>query len=144
VADLDAEVVVTVGRNNDPATFKAPANVHIEQWVSLAALLPRCSAVLCHAGAGTTLAALAHRLPLVLLPQGADQFPTAAACRAAGVAEVVTPDRFDAETVRNAVSEVLGGGSHLLAALRMGDEIAAMPSAEKVARDLASAAPAVR
>jgi len=139
VADLDAEVVVTVGHNNDPATFKAPSNVHIEQWVSLAALLPRCSAVLCHAGAGTTLAALAHRLPLVLLPQGADQFPTAAACRAADVAEVVTPDRFDAETVRQAVSKILGG-EHLAATLRMGDEIAAMPSAEEVARDLASAA----
>jgi hypothetical protein len=68
----------------------------------------------------------------------------AAACRATGVAEVVTPDRFDAETVRQAVSEVLGGGSHLLAALRMDDEIAAMPSAESVALDLPAAAPAVR
>jgi UDP:flavonoid glycosyltransferase YjiC (YdhE family) len=139
VADLDADVVVTVGHNNDPATFKAPANVHIEQWVSLAALLPRCSAVLCHAGAGTTLAALAHRLPLVLLPQGADQFPTAAACRAAGVAEVITPDRFDAKTVHQALSTVLGG-EHLLAALRLGDEIAAMPSPEEVAHDVAGAA----
>jgi hypothetical protein len=52
---------------------------------------------------------------------------------------VVTPDRFDAETVRQAVSEVLGGGSHLLAALRMGDEIAAMPSVESVALDLPAA-----
>jgi hypothetical protein len=41
--------------------------------------------------------------------------------------------------VRQAVSKVLGG-EHLAAALRMGDEIAAMPSAEEVARDLASAA----
>jgi UDP:flavonoid glycosyltransferase YjiC (YdhE family) len=132
VVDLDADVVITVGRNNDPAAFAAPPNVRIERWLSLKALLPLCTAVICHAGAGTTLAALTHRLPLVLLPQGADQFPTAAACRNAGAAEVVTPDRLTAENVRQAIARILDDASYRLAAARLGDEIAAMPSAEEV------------
>jgi UDP:flavonoid glycosyltransferase YjiC (YdhE family) len=142
VADLDADVLVTVGRNNDPAAFRPAPNVRVERWLSLRAILPVCSAVVCHAGAGTTLAALAHGLPLVLLPRGADQFPTAAAGRGAGAAEVVTPDRLTAQAVRQAVLTILAGDSHRRAAARLGQEIAAMPSAEEIARDLAVHAPA--
>ncbi|GAB3883468.1 glycosyltransferase [Kibdelosporangium lantanae] len=136
VSDVDVDVVVTVGRNNDPAAFRAPSNVRVEQWVSLRAVLPSCSAVVCHSGAGTTLAALTYGLPLVLTPQGADQFPTAAACRDAGVAEVVTPDRLTGSEVRNALLAVLGDESYRQAAGKLADEIAAMPSAEVTVREL--------
>lgn len=132
VAGLDVDVVITVGHNNDPAAFDAPPNVRIERWLSLKALLPLCTAVICHAGAGTTLAALTHGLPLVLLPRGADQFPTAAACRNAGAAEVVPPDRLTPDAVRQAISRILDESSYRIAAARLGDEIAAMPSAEEV------------
>jgi UDP:flavonoid glycosyltransferase YjiC (YdhE family) len=88
----DIEVVVTVGELNDPAALGVqPANVHVERWFQLAALLPHCDAVVCHAGSGTTLAALAAGLPLVLVPQGADQFTNADACQRAGVARVLLP-----------------------------------------------------
>ena len=83
-------MVVTVGNLNDPAALgNSRANVHVEQWLPLAPLLPRCAAVLCHAGTGTTLAALAAGLPLVLVPQGADQFDNAQACERAGAARVL-------------------------------------------------------
>jgi UDP:flavonoid glycosyltransferase YjiC (YdhE family) len=36
-------------------------------------LLPRCAAVVTHGGLGTTLRALAHAKPLLLLPLGRDQ-----------------------------------------------------------------------
>jgi UDP:flavonoid glycosyltransferase YjiC (YdhE family) len=42
----------------------------------------------------------------------ADQFPTATACRAAGAAEVVTPDRLTESEVRHAVLAVLGDESY--------------------------------
>jgi hypothetical protein len=45
----------------------------VEQYV-WQALLPRCSVVVCHAGAGTIFGALAHRVPLVCLRRGADRF----------------------------------------------------------------------
>ncbi|WP_067564581.1 glycosyltransferase [Nocardia acidivorans] len=85
LATLDADIIVTVGRQTDPAALgPQPPNIHIAQWLSLAACLPRCDAVLCHGGAGTTLTALSHGLPLMLSPRGADQFPTADAVRRAG------------------------------------------------------------
>jgi UDP:flavonoid glycosyltransferase YjiC (YdhE family) len=50
-------------------------------------LLPTCSAIVHHGGAGTMFGALAHSVPQVILPQGADNFEHAAMCVAADVAE---------------------------------------------------------
>jgi UDP:flavonoid glycosyltransferase YjiC (YdhE family) len=134
----DVDVIVTVGNTNDPADFgQLPDNIHLHRWLPPAAVLPLCDAVVCHGGAGTTLAALAHGLPLVLLPRGADQFPTAAACRRAGAAQVITPQEITAAAVRNSVQAVLRDSEHRDAAKRLQQEIEAMPSVESVARELA-------
>ena len=111
--------------------------MHVERWLPLAPLLPRCHAVVCHAGSGTTLAALTSGLPLVLVPQGADQFVNAAACEKAGVARVIGPDGMSSAAVRDAVVGVLRPGSpEQDVARRIGAEIAAMPSAAEVAQHL--------
>jgi len=138
LAEEDIEIAVTVGQLNDPAALgEQPTNVHVERWLSLASLLPRCSAVVCHAGSGTTLAALVCGLPLVLVPQGADQFTNAAACEAAGVATVLRPHQLSSEAVRDAVRAVLTDGSpQAAAAHRAAKQIAAMPDAAQVAEDL--------
>ncbi|GAB2544894.1 glycosyltransferase [Nocardia heshunensis] len=137
LADSGADVVVTVGTGTDPAALgPVPSNIHVTQWLSLAAMLPRCDAVLCHAGAGTTLAALSYGLPLVLSPRGADQFPTAAACRAAGAAQVLAPDAITPAAVHAAVHAVLSDESYRSAAAQLRTEIAARPSSESAARSL--------
>jgi UDP:flavonoid glycosyltransferase YjiC (YdhE family) len=137
LAALDVDAVVSVGLNNEPSLLPAlPERVHVEQWVSLAALLPLCDAVICHAGAGTTLAALSCGLPLVLAPRGADQFPTAAACRAAGAALVLDPSELEPDVVLAAVRTVLDDGIYRRAAQALQQEIAVMPSADSVVADL--------
>jgi hypothetical protein len=140
LAGEDVEVIVTVSELHDPAALgELPATVHAERWLPLAPLLPRCDAVICHAGTGTTLAALTAGLPLVLVPQGADQFDNARACETAGVARVLMPDQVTATAVRNSVRAVLAPGSSERAAARaLATEIATMPSAAQVAQDLAS------
>ncbi|MEV6692202.1 nucleotide disphospho-sugar-binding domain-containing protein [Micromonospora sp. NPDC051196] len=75
VADLDAEVVVTLGR--DPAELPTlPANVRAVDFVPLAALLPSCSAVVHHGGYGTFATALEHGVPQLVVPGkfGNDRF----------------------------------------------------------------------
>jgi UDP:flavonoid glycosyltransferase YjiC (YdhE family) len=138
LAELDVDVVVTVSNLNDPTALGEPAaNVHVERWLPLAPLLPRCDAVLCHAGTGTTLAALVAGLPLVLVPQGADQFDNARACERAGAARVLMPDHVTPSAVRDAIDAVLGSESTERAgARRLADEIAAMPPAAEVAEAL--------
>jgi UDP:flavonoid glycosyltransferase YjiC (YdhE family) len=129
---------VTVSRLHDPAALGAlPSTVHVEQWLPLAPLLARCDAVVCHAGTGTTLASLAAGLPLVLIPQGADQFDNARACQRAGAAQVLLGDQVTPEAVREAIDAVLADASRARAAARgLAAEIASMPSATAVARTL--------
>jgi UDP:flavonoid glycosyltransferase YjiC (YdhE family) len=138
LTDAGVEVVVTVSRLHDPAVLgELPQTVHVEQWLPLAPLLAHCDAVVCHAGTGTTLASLVAGLPLVLTPQGADQFDNARACRQAGAAQVLLGDQVTPRTVRDAIVAVLPDASPERAAARaLAAEIAAMPSPTNVTHAL--------
>ena len=78
VERLSARVLLTVGRRFDASTLgPVPANVHVEPWVDQARVLDHAELVVCHGGSGTTLAALAAGVPLVMVPLFADQFENA-------------------------------------------------------------------
>ena len=133
---LDGSVpaLVTTGRNVDPESLGVwPSNVRVERFVPQEQVLPRCAAVVSHAGSGSIRGALAHGLPLVLVPQGADQFDNAARCVAAGAAVVVRPEELTPAAVRIALKRVLDDPSFAEAARRVQAEIQAMPTAEEVA-----------
>lgn len=140
LSGLPINLVVTVGRQIDPAEFgPQPAHVRIEQYVPQAMLLPYCDAVVSHGGSGSVIGALTHGLPSVLLPMGADQPHNAARCAALGVAIVLDPVRATPEMAGTAVTTVLTDPAYRLAAGRMRDEIAALPGpdyAVKLLEDL--------
>jgi UDP:flavonoid glycosyltransferase YjiC (YdhE family) len=140
LADVDCNVLMTIGRRGDPSSLAPwPANATVERFVPQAAVLPHCKAVVSHGGSGTTYGALAHGLPLLILPHGADQFDNAVAARAAGVAQVLMPHEIDAAAVRSAVETLLGDPSYASRAQSLAAEIAAMPNADQVAAALAAA-----
>ena len=129
--DLPIDLVVTVGRDIDPQELGAqPANVRVERFIPQAALLPRCDLVVSHGGSGSVLGALAHGLPMVLLPMGADQPLNAARCRALGVAQVLDAVAATPQTVSAAVSRGLADSASREAAGCIRDEIAALPGPE--------------
>jgi UDP:flavonoid glycosyltransferase YjiC (YdhE family) len=51
----------------------AAAGVEVVDWADHDALIPGCDLVVTHGGLGTTLRALAHGRPLLVLPLGRDQ-----------------------------------------------------------------------
>jgi MGT family glycosyltransferase len=110
-----------------------PAGVVVSEFVPQEEVLPHARAVVFHGGSGTMLGALAHGLPLVVVPQGADQFDNAALCEAAGAAVTVPPKEASAERIRAALERVLEEPSFAEAAGRIAAEIAAMPSADEAA-----------
>lgn len=125
---LPVNVIVTVGPQMDPTELGSQAeNVRIEQYVDHGSLLPRCSLVVCHAGSGTVLGALAHGLPMLLLSIGADQPFNGARCEALGVAQVLDPVDATPEQVEAAAAFLLASSDHWLRASRVRDEIAALP-----------------
>ena len=126
--EVGRDVIVAVGTELDPAELgPQPSFVHVVRFVPLGAALPHCAAVVSHGGSGSLVATLAHGLPSVLLPMGADQPGNAARCLALGVArvlDVLTATPFE---VRAAVESVLTEPSYRRAAERLRDEIAALP-----------------
>jgi MGT family glycosyltransferase len=135
--DLPVNVVLTCGFGTEPEAFEPlPSNVAVEQYVSQALLLPRCSAVVCHAGAGTVIGALAHGVPLVCLPRGADQFGNAEQISRIGAGITLLPDQVSAETIRDATRSVLDDNSYAAAAASVRTEIERLPDPSAVVEEL--------
>jgi UDP:flavonoid glycosyltransferase YjiC (YdhE family) len=73
IAANDADAILTLGPAVSAGTIRVPGNVEAVPYADHDALLPRCAAVVTHGGLGTTLRALAHGKPPLLLPLGRDQ-----------------------------------------------------------------------
>lgn len=131
LASLDAEVVVTLGVQLAAPPVEAP-NVSYETFRPLADLLPGVDVVVTAGGAGTVLAAASAAIPMVVLPQGADQFINAERARAAGVAVTVAAPRQVGEAVRR----VLDDGTIAARSRDVAAEIAARPGADDVLAEL--------
>lgn len=134
LADLDATVIASTG--NHTMKEEIPDNAMVRPWVAQAALLPAVDLVVHHGGSGTMLGALAHGVPQLVLPQGADQFANADALTKAGAAlrlDEVTEDAI-AASARSLLTD--RGGDHRAAARAIATEIAAMPSPAEVVRTL--------
>jgi len=137
LAQLDINVLATVGPDGDPDAISVdPARVRIERFAPLGLVLDQCDLVVAHGGAGTTLATLAHGIPLVMIPQGADQFINTARVVKAGAGLPVTPARFTSDALRDAATLVLRHSSYAASARRIAAQIATMPPAELVASEL--------
>jgi UDP:flavonoid glycosyltransferase YjiC (YdhE family) len=131
LAHVEVDVLMTIGQGNDPACIgPLPHNVHVENYVAQSLLLPLCSAVICHGGAGTTLAALASGLPVLVVPQGADQYVIAERVVASGAGLRLLPTEVNANSIRATVEALLGESAQGSNARRLQIEIAAMPGPE--------------
>ena len=139
VADLDANVVMTVGRDNDPGLLAPiPPNAVVERYIPQSYVLPHASVVVAHGGSGSILATFAHGLPTLLVPQGADQFENAARCAELGAGLVLMSGDVTVAAVRDAVQSLLRERSYRERAHALATEIAAMPDPAEVAERLAA------
>ncbi len=129
--DLPVNLVVTVGRELDPARFgPQPGNVHIASYLPQGDVLPYCDLVVSHGGSGTLAATLATGLPCLLLPMGADQPGNARRCVELGLGIALDVTRCTPDEVHAAAAEVLREPGYRLAARRFRDEIAGLPGPE--------------
>src|SRR5437588_5308827 len=102
--DLPVNLIVTLGRDKDPADFgPQPANVHIERYIPQSLLLPHCDLMVQHGGSSSTLAAIDSGLPMVVIPLIADQFFNAEAAHRLGLAQVIQRAHLTPATIRAAV-----------------------------------------
>ena len=129
--DVGVEVVLTVGRDLDPAAFgPQPGHIHLERYLPLGVLLRRCSLVLFHGGSGTLGHAIAHGLPMVILPLGADQPENATRCAELGASRTLEQEHLTPEHIRDVVRDVLHTPSYRVGAERLRAEFERLPGPE--------------
>lgn len=125
--DEALNVIVTIGAGNDPGDLgPQPANVHVEPFIPQSLLLPHCDIVI-NQGGTAILPILAHGLPMLVLPQGANQFHNAEAVVSAGAGRRLLPAEVSAGAVRDDIQLLLDDSAYREAAQRVAGEIEAMP-----------------
>ncbi|MFC0681834.1 glycosyltransferase [Lysobacter korlensis] len=126
VAPLPLEAIVTTGRRTDPATLTAGSNTTLHRELPHHEVLPTCSAVIGHGGHSTTMRALMHGLPTVLIPCDTriDQ-PLVAKSVAGTGAGIALPKRAKPDRIRAAVEQVLREPSYRAAAAALGERLRA-------------------
>jgi UDP:flavonoid glycosyltransferase YjiC (YdhE family) len=111
LADAPVRVLATWNRRLPPRPLPVPENTRLVEWVSYARTMPRCDVVVCHAGHGTLVRALACGCAVVACPAIGDMNENAARVDWAG-AGVRVPRRFVTPRVlRLAVERALGDSS---------------------------------
>jgi UDP:flavonoid glycosyltransferase YjiC (YdhE family) len=133
LAELGVPILVTVGPDGDPAALgRQPSHVTVERYVSQTEVLPRCTAVISHAGSGTFLGALGLGLPQLCLPQAADQFRNARGAVASGAGLMLHPDDAAPEAITHGARRILDEEPFRVAAHGLAQDIRAMPSPAEV------------
>jgi len=102
----------------------------LERYLPLGALLARCSLAVFHGGSGTLGHVIAHGLPMVILPLGADQPENAARCAELGASRTLDQAQLTPEHIREVVLDVLRTPSYRQVAERLRNEFDALPGPE--------------
>lgn len=131
---LPVQVVVTTGAGVSPARLRVPPNAEVHEFLPHDEVMPAVDLLVGHGGHATTMRALAHDLPVVVLPvhPAVDMKMIGRAVEQAGAGRLLTRTATP-EQVRAAVEELLADGPHRQAAARTGARLRAQDGARTAA-----------
>lgn len=139
LAGLPVEVVATTGPSIDPADLRVPRNAVVHRHLDHGEVLPRTSLVIGHGGHGTTMRALTHGVPVLVLPMHPllDQPAIGRAVVRHGAGRVLSK-RARPAPIRAAVEALLADGPERAGAAHLGREIRTQDGATQAVDLLAS------
>jgi MGT family glycosyltransferase len=122
-ADLDAQLVISLGQKGARIPTDFPGNPIVAEYVPQLDVLKRASLYIGHGGANTLLQALAHGLPMVLLPAATDQPGMSSRAKHVGIAEFLPVRKANPRRLRAVVHKVLTDPSYRDSARRFQDSL---------------------
>jgi UDP:flavonoid glycosyltransferase YjiC (YdhE family) len=146
LAPLPVRLEVTTGRALTADQLRVPTNAVVHAFADHAPLLAAASAVVGHGGHATTTRALAHGVPILVLPMHPmlDQPMIGRAVAASGVG-LTLPKSARPDAIRKAVERLLGDPAFARAAGRLGAGLrardGAVAGADEVERVVAQSRP---
>ncbi|MDG4667512.1 nucleotide disphospho-sugar-binding domain-containing protein [Mycobacterium sp. 236(2023)] len=145
LSGLPVRAVVTTGGVIDPADLPSAPNVEVVGFVDHADLMPKCSLLIGHGGHATTLRALAHDIPVLVLPASAlsDQRLIGAAVARSG-AGILASRSSSVSTLRADIDALLTEPRWRQAAADVGQDLRAVDAAREAADLIVALASSVR
>jgi UDP:flavonoid glycosyltransferase YjiC (YdhE family) len=121
LAGEPVRVLATYNRREPPSPIPVPWNAKLVDWVSYAKTMPLCDLVVCHAGHGTLVRALASGVPVVACPAAGDMGENASRVAWAGVGVGLPRRLVSARGIRLATRRVLNDPSFRQRAMSLGE-----------------------
>ncbi len=128
VAELDTEIVATLDSGQLAEVTRVPDNIRVTDFVPLHALLPTCSAVVHHGGAGTWSTAAVCGVPQLVVAGMWDNVYRAQRLADLGAGLFLPPRDLTATGLRDGLEQLLTKPSFAEDAQRMQAEIRSEPS----------------
>lgn len=132
VGDLDVEIVTTLDAAQREQVPHLPDNVRVVEFVPLHALLPTCSAIAHHGGAGTWSTAAAAGVPQLIFPSVWDNSYRARRTAEVGAGLVVRRTELTPNALRDGLRQLLDEPGLSDGAERLRREILADPAPSDV------------
>lgn len=130
LSDLPVRVIVTTGPAVSPAVLRAPPNVEVREFVPHTDVMPEASLVVTHGGHATAMLALAHDVPLLVMPMLSmlDQPMIGRSLEAHRAARMVSK-KASPEVIRGAIRDLLNDERYRRGAAEIGARIRARDGA---------------
>jgi UDP:flavonoid glycosyltransferase YjiC (YdhE family) len=121
LAGEPVRVLASTNRRPPAEPLAVPPNAKLVDWLSYATEMPRCQAVVCHAGHGTVARALASGAPVVACPAAGDMAENAARVAWAGAGVSVPRRLATPRGIRLAVRRLLADDRYASTAAWLGE-----------------------
>jgi len=107
LADEPVSVVATLTADGHHDQIRVPANARVEQFVPHGHLLDRAVCAVTHGGMGATQKALAHGVPVCVVPFGRDQLEVARRAEVAGAGTRLPASRLRPDRLRGKIHQAM-------------------------------------
>ncbi len=131
------QVVLSVGDKIPLSAFQdIPNNFIVENYVPQVEVLKRTNVFVTHGGMNSVNEALYFHVPLVVIPQGADQSIVANRVEKLGAGIFIKNRSVSAQTLRNAIERVLSNGRYRANCKKVGDSLRQTQGMEVAIREI--------
>ncbi|WP_010250909.1 macrolide family glycosyltransferase [Acetivibrio cellulolyticus] len=122
--DMDVKVVMSIGNRIDIGAFKSiPDNFIVLPYVPQLEVLKQTDIFITHGGPNSVNEALYNNVPMILVPQYADQFAVAYRVEELGAGINIEKDKVNANLLKEAVTRVLSDKSFKVNSEKIGDSL---------------------
>lgn len=123
-ANMNAKIIMSVGKNIDINTFDSiPSNFIVRNYVPQLEILKHADLFITHGGMNSTNEGLYYNVPLIFIPQFADQPFVADRAAELGAGIVIEKDKVTPEVLKQSVTTILSDNNFKINSERIGKSL---------------------